>query len=103
MSQIDIERVTKFKLDGVEYDSLNRIKDAVETKIGEEVVEKIIKAAPDAWRYKEAIHDVLCSPEVRKSLLKYLDVEYEDFFDRHSNSDPKVKNILDYQLSTKKK
>lgn len=100
---VDIGRITKFEFDGIEYDSLNKIKDVVETKIGEEVVEKIIKAAPDAWRCKEAIHDVLCSPEVRKSLLKYLDVEYEDFFDRHSNSEPKVKNILDYQLSSKKK
>ena len=77
-----IQQITKYKFDGKEFDSLQKVKDHVQNEIGTKVIDKITKVCPPQ-KYKDVqnILDVLTSTEVRETLLKYLNVDFEKQID----------------------
>jgi hypothetical protein len=73
-----IKIVEKYIFDGIEFNSLKDLKSYVITKLGTEVIDKIIKVCPPAqMRGVLKILEVLSQKEVRESLTKYLNVTYE--------------------------
>lgn len=72
-----IKAITKYQYKGVEYDSLKAVQDAVRNTIGEEVLDKlnrVCQLTKHADWFK--VLDVLCSPEVRKTLIECYNVTY---------------------------
>lgn len=95
-----IEAITKYKFNGKEYDSLKAVKDAVENRIGEDVLDPILRKID--LRHKDVLllHELLCKPEIRKVLTECLNVIYEDqgdWNDHQQEYDTETKNILDYK------
>ena len=104
MFQVDVQTITKFKLDSIEYDSLEAVRLAVEDKIGVEVIDPISRKIDIKHSDKFVLYDILTSPEIRQVLLKYLKIEYLDYsnVENIAIDDPEVKNILDLKLPKKK-
>lgn len=88
-----IKPVTRYLFKGKEYNSLKEIKEAVHNTIGEEVLDKINRVCPpEQHKNLFKMLDVLCSPEVRKTLLECYTITFEE------NDEDEEINILDYKL-----
>ena len=89
--------VTKYKYKGEEYNSLEEIKEKLHDKIGIEVIDKINRVCPPQ-KHSDLFNllDVLCKPEVRKTLKECYSVEFEREIEdsMHEGETEKI-NILD--------
>lgn len=89
-----VEAVTKYKFKGIEYESLNSIKETLHNTIGLEVIDKINRVCPP-MKHKDLFNllEVLCTPQVRKVLTECYNVTFEeiDEFDQTSQTI----NVLD--------
>lgn len=74
-----IESITKYTYKGKEYFSLKEIKEEIHNTIGLEVLDKIVRVCPPQ-KHKDlfALLDVICSPDVRKTLVDCLTVTFEE-------------------------
>jgi hypothetical protein len=89
-----IKELKKYVYNGVEFNSLEAIKEEIHNIIGYEVLDKINRVAPPQ-KHKDFIKilEVLCQPDVRKVLLDCLNVtfeEYDDYEELHTTI-----NVLD--------
>ena len=96
---MEVQSITKYKLNNNEYSSLQEIKDEVENIIGEEVLDKINKTCPLAKHadYLKLLK-LLCSPDVRKVFNTYLNITFEKEIDSINFSEHQLTetiNILD--------
>lgn len=94
MKNTQIKPVTKYSYNGREFNSLKEIKDEIHNIIGGEVLDKIVKVCPPQKR-KDLFRllDVLCSPDVRDTLMKCYNVTFEEVDD--CTLEVKTINILD--------
>ena len=91
-----IKAITKYKFDGKEFESLKEVKEELHNIIGLEVLDTINRKVNLNHKDLFVLLDILCTPEVRKALLKTLNVTYEiTEEDEHGNEDTETINILD--------
>lgn len=89
-----IKTITRYKYDGKEYDNLNKVKEVVENRIGEMVIDEVFTPYHGyASKMKLEMLKILCSPDVRKELLDLLNLDFET----ETDMNPRTKwvNILD--------
>ena len=95
-----IETITKYKFKGVEYNTLKEVQDKIHNTIGEEVLDKINKSCEIRHKDLFTMLDIICSPEVRSTLLDCLNVnitQYNEFKEEDETS-----NILDLKFPQKR-
>jgi hypothetical protein len=73
-----IQTIEKYKFEGKEFDSLQKVKTHIENEIGTKIIDEITKVCPPQ-KFKDVpnILEVLTKKENRDLLLKYLNVEFE--------------------------
>jgi DNA-directed RNA polymerase subunit F len=85
-----IETVVKYKLMGQEFNDLKKVKEFVENKIGEQVIDVFYKEVPTlSARDKLKMLDAFKNKKFRQDLLKLLQIDFE-------NENYELINILDY-------
>jgi hypothetical protein len=95
-----IQKITKHKFQGKEYNSLKEIKEEIQDIIGLEVLDKIARTCP-LEKHKDYLKllELLCCKEVRDVLVACLTVTFEkeiEYYDRDSlQEDTEIINILD--------
>ena len=87
-----IKAITKYKYNGKEYNNLKDIQNDIRDIIGENVIDKINKTTDIRLKDLFKLLDILCSVEVRKTLLDCLNVEFDT---EDEYGDIKTINILD--------
>lgn len=75
---MEAKRISKILFDNKEFKDEKELKEYVHNIIGEEVIDKINRVCPPQ-QHKDLFKllDVLCSPDVRKVLTKYLNITIE--------------------------
>ena len=91
---MDIQAVTRFIYNGREFNSLKDIQDHLHNTIGEEVIDKIVRKCEIRHKDLFKLLDILCQPDVRKTLTKCLNVTYEGYEEDFSDEKRTI-NILD--------
>ena len=88
-----IQSVQKYMFGGVEFNSLKEVQDKVHDMIGATVIDQIEIRHKDLFTLLE----ILCSKEVRATLLTCYNVTYEEVTHDTENGgyQVEVKNILD--------
>lgn len=86
-----IKVITKYGFKGEEFKTLKEVQDRIHNIIGEEVIDKINKNCDVRHKDLFKMLDILCSPEVRKTLLECLNNTIE-------NEDEETINILDLKF-----
>lgn len=86
---MEIETITRYKFDGVEYDSIDKVKTEIENRIGKIIDYSDVTLTP---KQKLNIHKAIC--EHKKELKKMLNVT----FNREPNTlQGDWINILDFK------
>lgn len=94
---MEIQVVTKFNFNGVEYNSLKEIQEKVHDIIGKEVIDQINRKIEIRHKDLLPLLDLLCSKEIRNALMKCYNVTYEveEYVEEYGEYDTEFKNILD--------
>lgn len=92
-----IQSVQKYMFGGVEFNSLKEVQDKVHDMIGETVLDQINKKIEIRHKDLFTLLEILCSKEVRDTLLTCYNVTYEEVTYDYENGEYEVedKNILD--------
>lgn len=91
-----IEAITKYKFDGKEFESLKDVKEDLHNTIGLEVLDVINRKVNLNHKDLFTLLDIICSPKVRKALLKTLNVTYERVTDcENGHEETEIINVLD--------
>ena len=94
-----IKTIQKYKFNGEEFHTLKDIQDKIHNIIGEEVIDQINKNCEVRHKDLFKMLEILCEPNVRKTLLECLDVTITIEGDEYTNDE--TKNILDFNFSKK--
>lgn len=86
-----IKTITKYEFKGEEFYSLKDVQDKIHNIIGEEVLDRINKNCEIKHKDLFKMLEIICSPEVRKTLLECLNNTIE-------NEDEETINILDLKF-----
>ena len=85
-----IQTVIKYKLMGQEFNDLKKVKEFVENKIGEQIIDVFYKEVPTlSAKDKLKMLDAFKNKKFRQDLLKLLQIDFE-------NENYELINILDY-------
>lgn len=95
---MQIKQVQRYIFNGKEYNSLKEIKDEVENIIGLEVLDPINRTCP-LQKHEDyfKLLELLCKPQIREVLTKYLNVTFEKPVEEHDNvfGESETVNVLD--------
>lgn len=97
MSGLKVKPVTRYLFKGKEYKTLQQVRDELRDVIGVEVIDKINRVCPPE-RHSDLFKllEVLCSPEVRRTLIECygvtMDIESDEF---GTNGQCDTINVLD--------
>lgn len=89
-----IKTVTKYQFKGQEFSTLKEVQDFVHNIIGEEVLDKINKTCDIRHKDWLKMLEILCSKDVRETLLECYNVTY-DHSNEYDDSEDEKLNILD--------
>jgi hypothetical protein len=70
-----VKVITKYAFDGKEYANIKDIKSRIEDIIGEELLDRFNKSCNIRHKDLFVMLEIICKPEVREVLLKYLNVK----------------------------
>ena len=73
-----INPITKYPFNGKEFNSLKEVQNEVHNIIGEEVIDIINRKIDIRHKDLFVLLDILCSKEVRESLVRCLSITYEN-------------------------
>lgn len=93
-----VQAVTKYVYKGVEYNSLEAIKEKLHDIIGTEVLDRINKECPPQ-RHRDFIKmlDILCDPDIRNVLMECYTVTFEEEneLEEFGQDNSRTINVLD--------
>lgn len=89
MESIDVKTITRYKYGGVEYESLKKVKEHIENKIGSDIIDSFGTLPP---KTRLEILSVLTNKVSRELLVGYLTI---NFTYKGDDGELFIKNILD--------
>lgn len=103
---MEVKTVTRYQVNGKEFNSLKDVQDYAHNIIGEEVIDVIDNTIGVHHKDLFKLLDILCKKEVREALIKAYSITHTfdvGDFDTYGESIMKTatKNILDYDFKKK--
>lgn len=92
-----IQSVQKYMFGGVEFNSLKEVQDKVHDMIGATVIDQINKKIEIRHKDLLPLLELLCSKEIRNTLIQCYNVTYETvkYDAKNEEFEVEIKNILD--------